>query len=65
MKKLILFAVLSLFVFSIAITGAIGSENTIQINKPCQTLPGLTMTQVTITEDKTLVDFEYVSLDLA
>lgn len=61
MKRLVLFGAISLIVFSVAITGAIGSQTSIQVNKPCKTLPGLTMTQVTITEDKTLVDFEYVN----
>lgn len=63
MKRLMMYGIISLAIFSITITGAIGSQKTIQVNKSCQALPGLTMTQVTITEDKTLVDFEWVNTE--
>lgn len=59
MKRLAIFAIISLIIFLVSITGANAFQKTILLNKSCQSIPGLTMKQVTITEDKTLVDFEW------
>jgi hypothetical protein len=59
MKRLTIFAIISLIIFSVSIQGANAFQKTILLNKSCQSIPGLTMKQVTITEDKTLVNFEW------
>lgn len=59
MKKRILIAI-PILLFSLIITASAQSEQkTIHINKACQSVPGLTMTRVTITEDSTMIDFEW------
>jgi hypothetical protein len=63
MKRVTLFTILSLMLLAVVITGANAAQKTISVNKVCQSLPGLTMTQVTITDDKTLVDFEWVNAE--
>jgi hypothetical protein len=63
MKRWPWLAIISIIIFLVAITGANAAQKTIKLNKVCQSVPGLTMTQVTITDDKTLVDFEWENTD--
>jgi len=63
MKKMAWITIISLILLVVVTTGANAAQKTIRVNKACQSLPGLTMTQVTITDDKTLVDFEWINLE--
>ena len=63
MKKMAFFAIISLLLFTVVSTSAYAAQKTITVNKTSQSLPGLTMTQVTITDDKTLVDFEWENIE--
>ena len=63
MKKIALFTFISLISCVCVISGADASQQTIKVNKTCESLPGLTMTQVTITDDQTRVDFEWQNSD--
>ncbi|MBW1846852.1 MAG: hypothetical protein JRJ27_06855 [Deltaproteobacteria bacterium] len=59
MKKAALITIICLMLLVIITAGTNAAQQTIRVNKVCQSLPGLTMTQVTITDDKTLIDFEW------
>jgi len=63
MKRLLIFLTLCAIILVFAITGVYAAQRTLRINKVCPTVPGLTMTNVTITNDRTLVDFEWKNMD--
>ncbi len=49
--------------FSFATIGAHANEKIIRVNKSCESLPGLTMTQITMTSENTLIDFVWENTD--
>jgi len=59
MKKITLFTLLCFIVFAFLLTGVNAAQKSICVNKSCKSIPGLTMTQVTITDDQTRVEFEW------
>lgn len=59
MKRLALYSIIFSVACAVIIPWAIAGHKTIRVNKTCDGIPGLKMTQVTITDDRTLVDFEW------